>query len=164
MYLCTFLVTVQLLVGLAIVIWSEFQPKNTTYTTTSGEEIDISDTGETYPEILQLFRAVEDKKLETIYRYAAPELKKKVSYELFEHDQWPNMDTQDIQILFEERNSLTGSDSEHINLILKFRENGSERFGSMMWKKDSASIHYDTFPFKVTLLSEFGPFPKHITD
>ena len=164
MYLCTFLVTAQLILGIVLAIWAHFQSDDTTYTTASGEEIEISDSGETYPEILEVFKAVEEKNLETIYRFAAPELKEKVSYELFEQDQWPNSDTQDIQILFEQRNSLAGSDSEHINLILKFRENGSERFGSMMWEKDSGSIHYDTFPFKVTLLSEFGPFPTHITD
>src|SRR5690606_15967853 len=117
MYLCTFLVTAQLLLGIVLAIWSEFQTTDTTHTTASGEDIDISDTGETYPQILELFRAVEEKDLDVIYRYAAPELKEKVSYELFERDQWPNSDTQGIQILFEQRNSLAGSDSEHINLI-----------------------------------------------
>jgi hypothetical protein len=163
MYLCTFLVTAQLLLGLVLVIWSEFQTSNTTYTTASGEEIDISYT-DTYPEIHELFKAVEEKNFETIYRHAAPELKEKVSYERFARDQWPGYSTQDIQILFEERGELSGSGREHINLILKFRENGGERYGSMLWEKDSGSIHYHTFPFKVTLLSEFGPFPTHITD
>jgi hypothetical protein len=163
MYLCTFLVTAQLLLGIALVIWSEFQTTDTTYTTASGEEIDVSDPGETYPEILELFRAVEEKDLEVIYRYAAPELKEKVSYELFERDRWPNSSARDIAILFEERNSLKGSDHEYINLILKFKQNGVDRYGSMWWEKDSDSIHYHTLPFQVTLV-EFGTLPAHITD
>jgi len=163
MYLCTFLVTAQLLLGIVLVIWSEFQTTDTTYTTASGEKIDISDTGKTYPEILELFRAVEEKDLEATYRYAAPELKEKVSYERFARAQWPNSNVQDIEILFEERNSLKGRDHEYINLILKFKQNGVDRYGSMWWEKDSDSIRYHTLPFQVTLV-EFGTLPAHITD
>ena len=146
------------MLGLTLVIWSEFQTADTTYTTASGKEIDIS-YKDTYPEIHELFKAVEEGNPEVIYQYAAPELKEKVSYKRFARDQWPGSKTHNIQILFEERAELSGNGREHINLILKFKENESERYGSMLWEKDSGSIHYDTFPFKVTLLSEFGPFP-----
>jgi len=163
MYLCTFIVTAQLLFGIVFVIWSGFQPEKTTYKTASGEKIDISDTSGTYPQILELFRAVEENNLKKIYHYAAPELKEKVSYELFERDQWPNSSTQDIDILFEKRNSVMGSDREYINLILKFKQNGVERYGSMWWEKDSDSIYYHTLPFQVTLV-RFGTLPTTITD
>ena len=162
MYLCTFLVTAQLVLGIALAIWAYFQSDDTIYTTARGEEIDIS-YEDTYPEIHELFKAVEENNHETIYQYAAPELKEKISYERFARDQWPNNSTTDIEILFEERAGLSGSDIEHIQLTLKFKENGTARYGSMLWEKNLNSIHYDTFPFKVTLLSEFGPFPTHIT-
>ena len=86
MYLCTALVTAQILVVVAVAIWSMFHEVETTYINASGEEIDISYT-DTLPEIHELFKAVEEKNFETIYRYAAPELKEKVSYERFVRDQ-----------------------------------------------------------------------------
>ena len=140
------------------------QEESPILTTSEGHKIDLSKRVGTEPEILDLFAAVEANDLKTIYQYAAPELKDKISYELFARDQWPNITTEDIQVVSGEVGTLTGSNTEHTLLILKFKENGMDHYSSMRWEKNSDSIHYDTFPFKVALLGEFGSFPTHISN
>jgi hypothetical protein len=164
MYICTFLVSANILLTGAVMIWILLQEESPILTTSEGHEIDVSGAFGTEPEILELFAAVEANDLKTIYQYAAPELKEKISYERFSRDQWPNVTTEDIQVVSGESGELTGSNTEHILLILRFRENGIEHYSSMRWEKNSGSIYYDTFPFKVSMLSEFGSFPTHMAN
>lgn len=162
MYLCTIAITAYLLAAGAVMLWAYLQKTDTSYTTKSGEVIDLSAHTELDPAINDFFAAVEEKNLEEIYRYAAPELKEKISYELFSRDLWPNSSVEDIKVLFTHSSSRKGNEIEHILIILMFKENGMSRYGSMRWEKNSDSLHYDTIPFKITLLSEFGPFPSHV--
>ena len=164
MYICTFLVSANILLTGAVMIRILLQEESPILTTSEGHKIDLSKRVGTEPEILDLFAAVEANDLKTIYQYAAPELKDKISYELFARDQWPNITTEDIQVVSGEVGTLTGSNTEHTLLILKFKENGMDNYSSMRWEKNPDSIHYDTFPFKVALLGEFGSFPTHISN
>lgn len=114
--------------------------------------------------IHELFRAVETKDLEVIYRYAAPEIKRKISYTLFMQHLWPNITTKDIKVLSTDNYITEGHDSEYILLVLSFEEGGIQKLSAMRWEKTAESIHYDTFPFHVTRLGEFSLFPSHMTN
>ena len=159
MYICTFLVSANILLTGAVMIWVLLQEEEPILTTSEGHKIDLSKRVETEPEILELFAAVEANDLKTIYQYAAPELKEKVSFDAFTRSQWPDRVTSDISIISTKSVSAT---DKHILLILKFKENGIINYSSMRWEKNSDSIHYDTYPFKMGLVYEFDSFPSHI--
>ena len=140
-------------------IWTHFQNTDSTFTTSSGEKIELHKEGRAEPEILELFAAVEANDLKTIYQYAAPELKEKVSFDVFTRIQLPDRVISDISII--STKSVSAAD-KHILLILKFKENEVINYCSMRWEKNPDSIHYDTYPFKMGLIYEFDSFPAHI--
>lgn len=164
MYLCTFVCTAYLLAAGGFLLWVNLRSEDDNILTTyNGVEINLNAL-DTNPSINELLKAVEEKNLEVIYGYAAPELKDKISFELFTRDQWPNFNTKDIKVLFTETYFSPESKNEHILLTILFNENGIKRYGSMRWEKSEDLIYYHTFPFKVTLLSEFSSFPTHIIE
>ncbi len=162
MYLCTFVCTAYIVLIVALLLWAQYHADDNTYTTADGKTIDLAAGRELAPEIDELLRAIETNDMETIYKYAAPEIKDKVSYDLFKRDQWPNTSVEQIEVIYRESSRTRGSDSEYTLLILSFEENGARRYGSMRWRKTADSIYYDTFPFNVTLLGEFSSFPSHM--
>lgn len=165
MYTCTVVCTVFFLAVIGLYLWATCYPTDKETNSTFPREANswwphLQDD----PEIIELLEAVESKDFEVIYRYAAPELKEKISYDLFVQDQSPNYSTKNITVYYTGRSRNIASDGEHILVILSFENNGALRWGSMRWERTKDSIHYDTLPFPVTLLSEFSDFPTHITD
>lgn len=121
-----------------------------------------------YPETCGLYRAVETNDLITIYKYAAPEIKKEVSFESFVSGQLPDIDIKDIKILFtkSERDSVSGC--EYIQQILTYNisrpysPGRGQSYGAVRWRKTADAIYFVTFPFPISSSPEFGSFPMHI--
>jgi hypothetical protein len=168
MCFCTVVVTVCILFFCIISIWGKVRASDNKICIINEEEsFDSNGMLNRYPETSGLYRAVETNDLITIYKYAAPEIKKEVSFKSFVSSYRRDTEIKDIKILFT-ASQMDSVGCEYIQQILTYKSRRAyspgigQSYGAIRWRKTADAICFVTFPFPISISSEFGSFPMHI--